>query len=295
MVVGQGDGRHAERLAIGDRAVGWAYYGDPSGVPVVAVHGSPDSHVIWKLLDAKARHAGVRLIAIDRPGFGLSDPQPARTVLDWPDDVAAVLDHIDVDRAGLLAISGGAAYACATAWRLPERVTGLGLFSVIGPLGDPHATNGVNAQVRLTYAMARRTPWLLRPIVSSLARNARRAPERALRRLERTRPPEDREVIARPEVRAVLLENLPNQFRDPTSVMHEFQLAVRPWGVPLDQLRVPTHIWQGGRDNVHTERMARDLAQRIPHAVLEIESTFATFTYLDHLEPILATIAAWRG
>jgi pimeloyl-ACP methyl ester carboxylesterase len=291
----RGSEPNVERITFGHRGVGWANYGDPSGTPVVAVHGSPDSHMIWKLFDAEARTCGVRLIAIDRPGFGLSDAQPGRAVRDWPDDVAGVLDHLGVARAGVLAISGGAAYACASAWRLPERVTGLGLFSVLAPLDERSATDGVNRQVRLTYALARHAPWLLQPIVASLARSAWRAPERALRRLERTRPPEDREVIARPEVRAVLLENLPNQFRDATTIMHEFRLAVRPWGIPLDQVQVGTHIWQGGRDDVHTERMARTFAKRIPHAVLHVEPSFATFTYLDHLQPILTTLASWTG
>ena len=117
--------------------------------------------------------------------------------------------------------------------------------------------------------------------------------ERALRRIERTRPAEDREILARPAVRAVLLENLPNQFRDVSTVVHEFQLAVRPWGVPLGQVGVPTRIWQGARDTVHTERMARDLAQQIPLAALEVETAFATFTYLDHLETILNGVASW--
>jgi pimeloyl-ACP methyl ester carboxylesterase len=281
-----------ERITIDGRVVGWVCYGDPAGTPVVAVHGSPDSHSIWKLFDPAARHARVRLIAIDRPGFGLSDAQVDRTVLEWPEDVAAVLDTLEVRDIGVLAISGGAAYACATAWRLATRVHGLALFSVLGPLDEPHATDGLNRRVRLTYALAHRAPWLLQPILTSLARNARTRPDRAFRRVARTRPPEDREVINRPNVRAVLLENLPNQFRDPRTVMHEFKLAVQPWNVPLEEIRTPTQIWQGGRDDVHTVRMAHSLGRRIRHAVVHIEPTFATFTYLDHLDPILTAIAS---
>jgi pimeloyl-ACP methyl ester carboxylesterase len=282
-------------ITIDGRAIGWACYGDPSGAPVVAVHGSPDSHVIWKLFDPAARRAHLRLIAIDRPGFGLSDARANRVVLDWPDDVAAVLDAVEVRDAPLLAISGGGAYACATAWRLRERVNGLALFSILGPLDEPHAMEGLNPRVRLTYALARRAPWLLQPIVGSLARSARAHPHRAFERVARTRPVEDREVITRPDVRAVLLENLPHQFRDERAVMREFRLAVEPWNIPLHELRLPTHIWQGGRDDVHTERMAQSLGQLIPHAVVEVEPTYATFTYLDHLDPILTTVASWTG
>src|SRR5262245_19125469 len=127
---------------------------------------------------------------------------------------------------------------------MPFRISALGLFSVIGPLDHPGATDGTNRPVRMTYWLARYAPSALRPLVTLLAHNAPRNPERAARQVERTRPPEDRAVLARPEVREVLLANLPNQFRDPDTVLHEFRLAVQPWPFPLDEIRGPTRIWQ---------------------------------------------------
>ena len=62
---------------------------------------------------------------------------------------------------------------------------------------------------------------------------------------------------------------------------------------PLEEITTPTHIWQGGRDDVHTPAMARYLAARIPGAELTFEPTFSTFTFVDHLDPIVATVAAW--
>jgi pimeloyl-ACP methyl ester carboxylesterase len=247
--------------------------------------------MIWMLCDEAARRHGVRIIAVDRPGFGGSDPRPGRSVLDWAADVEQVADQLHLGRFGVVAISGGGAYAAATAWKHPDRVTVLGLFSVIGPLDRPGALAGTNRPVRLAYGMARRTPWLLRQFVRLLARDATRNPERAISRIERTRPPEDRAVVARPEVRRVLLANLPNQFRDPDTVVHEFRLAVRPWGFPLADIVVPTHLWQGERDDVHTPAMAQFLARAIPGAELSLEPTFATFTYLDHLDPIFEVLA----
>ncbi len=275
------------------RQLSWSTYGDPSGAPVIAIHGSPDSHVIWSLFhDAAAQHH-ICLVAPDRPGFGDSAPRPRRTVLDWNDDFELLADHLNLERFGVIAISGGGAYAAATAWAFPDRVTGLGLFSVIGPLDHHGATAGMSRPVRLTYALARRAPWLLGQFVSLLARDATRNPERAAARIKRSRPPEDQVVLSRPPVHSVLLANVPNAFRHPATVVHELQLAVQPWGFPLNEIRVPTSIWQGGRDDIHTTAMARHLADAIPNAHLKIEPTFASFTYLDHLDPILKTFAAW--
>jgi pimeloyl-ACP methyl ester carboxylesterase len=97
------------------RVVGWANYGDPRGRPVVCVHGSPDSHAIWQLFDDVAHEHELRLLAIDRPGFGLSDELPDRQVLDWPHDLEQVADHLGLVQFPVIAISGGAAYAAAAA------------------------------------------------------------------------------------------------------------------------------------------------------------------------------------
>jgi pimeloyl-ACP methyl ester carboxylesterase len=69
------------------RLVGYAVYGDPDGRPVFYFHGFPGSRLEARLADQVAARLGIRLIALDRPGFGLSDFNPRRTILEWPDDV----------------------------------------------------------------------------------------------------------------------------------------------------------------------------------------------------------------
>ncbi|RIK15619.1 MAG: hypothetical protein DCC50_07575, partial [Acidobacteria bacterium] len=45
-------------------------HGAPLGVPALYLHGTPGSRVEARLLADAARRAGVRLIGVDRPGFG---------------------------------------------------------------------------------------------------------------------------------------------------------------------------------------------------------------------------------
>lgn len=181
-------------------------------------------------------------------------------MLDWCDDLAELADHLDVDRFPVMAISGGGLYAAACGWRLSSRVIGLGLFSVIGPLEAPGAKQEMNLPARIAYLLAARAPRLMRRLVRSVCRAATRRPKKMAARLERTRPAEDVEVIRRPEVRRVLLENLQEQFRDPDTI------RCAALAGPLEEIDVPTHIWQGGRDTVHTPLMAHYLAARIPGA-----------------------------
>ena len=72
------------------RRLGCAEYGDPDAMPVLYCHGFPSCRLEPSMLPV----SGIRLIALDRPGYGLSDPLPGRTLLDWPRDVAAAADAL---------------------------------------------------------------------------------------------------------------------------------------------------------------------------------------------------------
>jgi pimeloyl-ACP methyl ester carboxylesterase len=92
-------------------------YGAPGGAPAFFFHGWPGSRLDFAANDAAAKAAGVRVIAIDRPGIGGSDPQPRRKVLDWPADVTAVADSLGLDRFTVFGFSFGGPYARAARTR----------------------------------------------------------------------------------------------------------------------------------------------------------------------------------
>jgi len=79
-------------------------------------------------------------------------------VLDWAADLQLLVDHLGVPRFAVVAISYGGAFAAATAWQLAERVTALGMLSVIGPLDTAATREGMSAAVRRSYTVARRAP-----------------------------------------------------------------------------------------------------------------------------------------
>src|SRR5690606_4687729 len=96
----------------------WLSYsecGDPAGRLVFYFHGTPGSRLEVRLIEAEAYQAGIRLVAIDRPGLGGSTHYPSRQIVHWPADVeqlAAALGYAEAPY-GILAMSGGAPYATA--------------------------------------------------------------------------------------------------------------------------------------------------------------------------------------
>lgn len=105
-----------------DRELAYEDFGPGGGRPVVWCHGGPGSRLEPLGVAAEAHDAGIRIIGVDRPGYGKSSPQPNRAIADWVPDALAVLDDLGIDRATFVGISTGGAYALATASIAPERV-----------------------------------------------------------------------------------------------------------------------------------------------------------------------------
>jgi pimeloyl-ACP methyl ester carboxylesterase len=89
--------------------------GAPDGIPVLLFHGIGGSRLEALIVDDQARESGVRLIAPDRPGIGLSDPKSRFSYIVWPADVLQVADHLRLRRFGVAGLSGGALFALACA------------------------------------------------------------------------------------------------------------------------------------------------------------------------------------
>ncbi len=107
--------------------------GDPSGVPVVYLHGTPDSRLARHPDDGLAAAGGVRLLAVDRPGAGDSDLDPAATPTSLGQDLGALLAHLGLERAALLGWSSGGLAALAAATVLGDRLSGVVLVAPLPP------------------------------------------------------------------------------------------------------------------------------------------------------------------
>ena len=140
------------KLADG-RTLAYSEWGDLTGRPVVLLHGSPGSRLMCPDEDA-TKAAGVRLITIDRPGYGRSDPRPGRTVLDWVDDYVELADQLGLPPCPVVGWSGGGPYALACADRLADRVSAIGLAGAVGLIGQvPGARDDYAAKGKATFEL----------------------------------------------------------------------------------------------------------------------------------------------
>jgi pimeloyl-ACP methyl ester carboxylesterase len=234
------------RLADG-RRVSYAEYGDPDGVPVVNCHGAPSSRRERYFPDADGyRRLGVRLIGIDRPGFGRSDPAPGRRIVDWPADAEQVMDALHLGAVRLLALSAGVPYAFALARALPDRVARIAAVGAAPPPDLPWPWPPVPSGLR--SFLLRPGPVLTAASLPLMGPAALWPPLMSSYLRMRLGPP-DRALLDRPEVRGTLDETFAEGLRQGWRAgAYDRALLRRPWGFPVADVPRPVRLWHGRAD-----------------------------------------------
>ena len=275
------------------RELAWLELGVPNGPAVFGLHGTPGSRRQIVVDEAPVLAAGIRLICVDRPGYGLSTYKPRRTLREFPSDIAALADHLGIDRFSVIGISGGGPHAAVCAALLPDRVHAVALASGVGPLAEPGAEEGMLGFNRVMTRLARTVPWVGLPFFALSTVVTRRWPERAMRTFRRQLPDVDARVLARPEVSAAFVDDLRYASRTTArAAIQDFALFARGWGFRLQDIRVPVHLWQGDCDRNVPPAHARLQAALIPGAVLHECPGEGHLLVVDHVEEILRLITA---
>lgn len=247
------------------RRLGYAEYGDPAGRPLVFLHGTPSTRMMFRLGDRAAREAGVRLIAPDRPGLGLSDPDPNRTIPGFADDVASLADHLSLGRFPLAGISGGGPYAAACGARLGNRLTALGLVSAMAPVVSPAIRKHLNARYSVIYGLARRSRLMTALGTKLFRRTFARDPDRVMRFAMSAMTGPDRDILADDWTRGCLVGSAEDALSQGTSgLVTELRLMSRAWRFEPSDISVPTFLWHGEADTIVPPAFGRWLAERIP-------------------------------
>lgn len=280
-----------ETLRLEDgRLLGYAVYGDPEGWPIFYFHGFPGSRLEAQLADRVAARMGIRLIALDRPGFGLSDFKPRRTIFEWPDDVVKIADALGINRFATIGVSGGGPYAAACALKIPQRLTAVAIVCGLGPLDTPNGTDRMVRTNHLIFFLGRRLPWLAKISLWRIAYQVRRNPEGTLRRMIVALPDPDKAVLARPEVKTAMKDNVVEAFRGGSrGAACELLLYTRPWGFLLQDIATRVNLWHGEQDVSVPPTMGQYQARTIPNCRAIFYPGEGHFSLvINHMEEVLS-------
>jgi pimeloyl-ACP methyl ester carboxylesterase len=258
----------SETVALSNGAVlALSEYGDPRGAPVFFCHGWPSSRTMAELADEAARDLGVRIISPDRPGIRDSEFQANRRLIDWPPLLNELADRLAIDRFKILAISGGAPYAYASAWMTPERVEKIAVVSGAPPLDRLSNLDGLLPVHRRMLVLREKSPRILK-LLFHLARPfiAMRMPLRLRPLLLKFLQPCDANVLRESRKFDICFDSARHAWRSSAlGVMTDAEIYATPWGFLLEEVDVPIALWHGTKDRTFAPRLAQDVAARLPN------------------------------
>jgi pimeloyl-ACP methyl ester carboxylesterase len=275
-------------VRVGTRTVGVYEYGDPTGAPVFALHGIPACGAGFDFADAPARERGLRLIAPDRPGVGLSSRLPSWTVADYPEQIRALADGLGIGRYAVWGYSGGGPYAVACAALPGDRVTKVVVAAGMGQVGVWAAIDDFEKTDRQMLDLATRHPAVARIMIGTTGRLARLSPKSALKSFEKQLSASDREVATRLGTPAQAMALFTQAFlRGAHGVVGDYAAVAQPWGVDIESIDVPLTIFQGDTDPMVPLRHAEELAKRVPAAQLVVWPGAGHLGAIEHVAEVL--------
>lgn len=167
--------------------------------------GTPSCATEWRMWPTGAAdQLNMRVVAVDRPGLGCSDPLPRRHIADWLADVTALADALGLSRFAILGYSGAVPYALSCAEALPDRVSKAALVGCVGP-GN---IAGMAPAVARSRQMCLHRPRRARITWWGVRLAARRFPGRLIDQTLQALPEPDRRTLADPEFARVYTDVL---------------------------------------------------------------------------------------
>ena len=241
------------------RRLAFAEYGDPQGVPVVFLHGSPGGRLGGAVNHDRYVRQGLRVITPERPGYGDSDASPGRTVRDFGEDLLTLLDTLGLGRVFVVGGSGGGPHALALAAVAPERVRAAGVIVGAAPLLPSEVADQVEINQKVHGALG--DPDALRALLGSMREVVLTQGITALL----TDAPETDQAQWQKNIQ--LMDTAMRSAMEPgVEGLFDDYLAIwsRPWGFEPTDVKVPV-VWAAGADDKNVPlAAAHRVADQLP-------------------------------
>lgn len=262
--------------------------GEPSGVAVFVLHGSPGARLLYEPHVRDAARKGIRLIGHDRAGYGGSTAQRGRRVVDEANDVAAIANHLGIERFGVWGYSGGGALALACAARHPRRVIAAASIAGVAPYPgdgfDWSAGMGESNVEDFRSMLADPVRWEAQN--EAEARALATVDEDDLRRRFASLLSATDRMRFQGELLAYFARLFAEGVRDGGAGLRDDSLSqCRPWGFELGSIRVPTQVWHGGEDRFVPFSHGQYLARTIPGVEPHLEPAEGHLTLFERAVP----------
>lgn len=274
------------RTALPDgRRLAWAEWGPPDGRPVLLCPGGATGRSLGfgtHLLD----DLGVRLLSVDRPGLGASDPAPGRTLTDWAEDIAVLLADRGIRRPHLVGYSQGVPFALACAAH--GLATAVSAVSGSAEPSAPELADALSPDVRAMVAAVARDPEGAEATVAASASAA------SMWDMVTTGcAPADRAVFRHPAFAHAFRRAIEEGFtQGPGGFARDTVLTMGRWPFTLTGITVPVDLWYGEDDTsmFHSHHLGEPLVRDLPLAHRHIVHHAGGLLLWTHAEAVLRAL-----
>jgi pimeloyl-ACP methyl ester carboxylesterase len=271
------------------RALGVELGGDPDGLPILVHDGTPNTRHLYRpwLEDAQAH--GIRLIGYERPGYGVSTPQPGRTVADCAADVRAIAKALGISRMGVWGASGGGPHALACAALLPDLVAAVAALCSIAPYGAPELDYfaGMGKDNEDDIKLYLRDPAAAR-VKSRQDRLDLLAvtPDQVSEQWKTLLSPTDAAAVT-DELAAFLVRGFQDGLATTDEGWWEDGVAhMAPWAFDLGSISMPVQVWHGRQDQFVPFQHGEWLAAHVPRAEAHLSDSDGHLTLYGRIPEV---------
>lgn len=267
------------------RQLGWAEWGPADGSVVLFCPGAATSRRLGfggRFLD----EAGIRLISVDRPGLGASDPDPDRTLSSWAAGIGQLIAHRALSTPVAVGFSQGAPFALTLAHH--GLVDAVAVVSGSDELAHPRFTSILAPQVKTMVAQVAADPGAAEAALRDFG-----SAETLWNLIITTSSPIDQTVYTDPAFTPVFRSAIDEAFcQGPAGYARDTVLAMSRWGFAPDGITAAVDLWYGRHDSspVHSPDFGASLARMIPSARRHLLDDAGGALLWTHAEAILTTL-----
>jgi pimeloyl-ACP methyl ester carboxylesterase len=240
-------------------------------------------------LGSHAADAGLRLVGIDRPGYGMSTPNPGRTIAGWLPDALAVADVLRIDRFVTVGESTGGAYALALAALVPDRVLGVVACCAMTDMRWAPAREAMSrAHCRAVWEAPDREA----AVAAALAAHGEQGSEMLHGGMNAALADSDAVLFRDPAWMAQAMAAFPAMFAHGLEGYADDRRADGGGWVDFDVsvITCPVTVLHGGADKVCDVRNAHHTAELVPGAQLDIYEDLGHFSILTKVIPTITAL-----
>lgn len=271
------------------RNLAYMEYGNAKGEPVFHCHSIFGSRLELAFEAHEiAKKKSVRLIVLDRPGYGASDPNPDASFVNWSKDLVELADHLKIEKFSLTGYVMGGMYVLACAHEIPERIKRVASISNGVMPESPSDYKEFIPFYRMNIRLAKYMPKAYELISSIFIKGALSDPDSFIKQMSENLNSADKEIMNSLNFKNELVTSLKEAFlQGGKASSREMIYFTHDWAFKTSNIKVPVDIWQG-TDDCHVPRVLGErFAEQIKDANLFTKEGQGHYLFFTHWEEIL--------